>query len=187
VAIVAARRRGHLQAVAIAILLAGLLSACSAPVSPTITPTVSEPSPTSEKVVLNCNTVLSDSDAAALTPPLHPIPSFASPVGTLETLLIEHGGQPCGWGAESTASLQVIVAIPFATELTAAKAAAASGEAVDVSQVDAAYFETSDGMGQVQIFMGSYWIDCASSAFTGADQAVETCSLVVSNLRGAGG
>jgi hypothetical protein len=156
----AARRRGHLQAVAIAILLAGLLSACSAPVSPTITPTVSEPSPTSEKVVLNCNTVLSDSDAAALTPPLHPIPSFASPV---------------------------IVAIPFATELTAAKAAAASGEAVDVSQVDAAYFETSDGMGQVQIFMGSYWIDCASSAFTGADQAVETCSLVVSNLRGAGG
>ena len=151
------------------------------------TPSGNEPSPTSEKVALNCNLVLTDGDAAALVPPLHPIPSFEPPSGTLPSLLVEHGGQPCGWGPESTASLQVIVAIPFATGLTAAKAAAASGQAVDVSQVDAAYFETSDGMGQVQIFMGSYWIDVASPAFTSADQALGACSLIVRNLRGAGG
>lgn len=181
------RRTRLLSAIAAAALLAGFVSACSSQVSETTTPTVSEPSPTSEQVALNCNLVISDSDAAALAPPLHPIPSFTPPSGTLQSLLVEHGGQPCGWGADSTASLQVIVAIPFASGLTAAKAAAASGQAIDVPQVDAAYFETSDGMGQAQIFMGSYWIDVASRTFTTADQAVDTCAVVVRNLRSAGG
>jgi hypothetical protein len=177
----------RVAAIATAALLAGLLSSCSTEASPTVTPSQSEPSPTSEKVALNCNLLLSDRDAAALTPPLHPIPAFGPPSGTLPSLLVEHGGQPCGWGVGSSASLQVVLAIPFASELTAAKAAAASGQAIDVPQVDAAYFEISDGMGQVQVFVGSYWIDIASPAFTTADQAVGTSELVVRNLRGAGG
>lgn len=177
----------RLAPIAAAALLAGLLAACSTEASPTVTPTLSEPSPTSEKVALNCNLLLSDRDAAASTPPLHPIPTFVPPSGTLPSLLVEHGGQPCGWGVDSSASLQVILAIPFASEFTAAKAAAASGQAIDVPQVDAAYFEISDGMGQVQVFFGSYWIDIASPAFTTPDRAVSMSTLVVRNLRSAGG
>src|SRR3954465_66163 len=131
---VATRRTRGLAAVAVGAVLAGILTACSGPLSPTFTPPASEPSPTSEKVALNCNLLLSDSDVAAMTPPLHPIPTFSPAAGTLASRLLDHGGQPGGWGGEPGASVQVVVAIPFASELRAAKAAAASGQAIDLPQ-----------------------------------------------------
>ena len=186
------RRSAVLLAVATAALAAGTLSACSSLIPTTPPPTTGAPaprapSPTSEQIALNCDLMITDADAAAFTPPLHPIPSFVPSAGTLPSVLVQHGGQPCGWGADSAASLQVVVAVPFTSGLKAAKAAAAAGQPVDLAQVDAAYFTTSDGMGQVQIFLGSYWIDVASPSFTSADQAQTVSALVVHNLRGAGG
>lgn len=183
----APRRFTPAAVIGAAALLVSILSACTGQLPRTVPPTVSEPSPTSQQVTLDCDLFLTDRDAASLSPAVHPIPSFTPPSGSLEALLVDHGGQPCGWGADSSASLQVIVAIPFAPGLRAAKAAAASGQAIDVPQVDAAYFSTSAGMGHVQIFLGGYWIDVASPAFTTADQALSTSSLVVRNIRGAGG
>ncbi|HEU0205072.1 MAG TPA: hypothetical protein VFQ74_00040 [Pseudolysinimonas sp.] len=150
--------------------------------------TTADPSPAALKVVINCNLVLSDAHAAALSPSVRPIPTFAPAAGTLGAKMVEQGGRPCGWGAESTASLEVVVAIPTAAGLAAAKMSAAStGQIANAAHASAAYFEVAGGWGRAQIFMGSYWIEVASPAFTTPEQAEGVYSSVIADVRSAGG
>ena len=179
---------------ALAAVLAGCSPLSTSPSTAPAAASTSSPSaapdatPTSNTVVIDCDLVLSDADAAGLTPSLKPIPSFAPAAGTLGAAMVEQGGRPCGWGAESAASLEAVVAIPTPAGLAAAKKAASStGQVTDAGQSDAAYFEVTNGVGRAQIFMGSYWIEVASPAFTTADQAESVYSLVIHDLRSAGG
>ena len=160
----------------------------SSPVPSTSSASTPDPSPATDKVVINCNLVLSDAHAAGLSPSVRPIPTFAPAAGTLGATMVEQGGRPCGWGAESAASLEVVVAIPTAAGLVTAKTSAAStGQVADAPQADAAYFEIASGWGRAQIFLGSYWIEVASPAFTTPQQAEDVYSSVISDLRSAGG
>jgi hypothetical protein len=155
--------------------------------SATASPT-GDPTPPNDRVVIDCSIILSDAHAAELTPSLTPVPAFTPSPGTLGATMVAEGGRPCGWGAGATASLEVVAAIPTPAGLTTAKKAAAStGQLAHFTQADAAYFEIADGIGRAQIFMGSYWIEVASSTFTTAEQAENVYSVVINDLRSAGG
>ena len=131
--------------------------------------------------------MLSDAHAAALTPPLTPVPNYLPASGSLGASMVAQGGQSCGWSGDGS-SLEVVVAIPFAAGLRAARAAATStGQPSDALQADSVFFEVSDGVGRAQIFMGSEWFEVASPAFATPDEAESVYALVISDLRSAGG
>lgn len=188
------RRTSLIAVAALALVLTGCSSllGSTGTVAPQTTSPAGSPStaaqPTPVPVVINCNLVLSDADAAGLTPSVKPIPTFAPAAGTLGATMVEQGARPCGWGAESAATLEVVVAIPTAAGLTAAKKAASStGQVADPELSDGAYFEVVGGVGRAQVFIGSYWIEVASPDFATADQAASVYSLVIHDLRSAGG
>lgn len=182
------------------VALASALAACSfvgTSGSPTSSPAASPPAATAapatpgpehDHVIIDCNLVFADDQAAALTPPLIPVPTFAPAAGSLGAAMVDAGGKPCGWGTDATtASLEVVVAIPTETELTAAKASASTGQVAHSLRSDTIYFAVADGVGRAQVFFGSYWIEVASSAFTTPDQAEAVYDLVIQDLRSAGG
>lgn len=178
------------------LVLAGALAGCTAgqpgaaPPSPaTATTSAAVPSadPTPAPVVMNCNLVIMDADAARLTPPLTAVPGYTPAAGTLGATMVAQGAQPCGWGTGPTASVEVVVAIPTAKGLTAAKAAASTGQVAPSLRGDTVYFQVTDGVGRAQIFIGSYWIEVASATFTTAEEAEAVYDVVIRDLRSAGG
>jgi hypothetical protein len=179
-----------------AFVLLGALAGCAAgtgvstPSAPaTAASETATPSahPTPERIIINCNLVMTDADAARLTPPLIPVAGYAPAAGTLGATMVAGGAQHCGWGTGSTASVEVVVAIPTAKGLIAAKAAASTGQVAPSLRGDTIYFQVTDGVGRAQVFIGSYWIEVASAAFTTPEEAEAVYDVVIRDLRSAGG
>jgi len=146
--------------------------------------------PTQSRAPLNveCSLFLKDADAAALTPPLQPIPSYKPGPGTPEAAMVGQGGRACGWGTDSVASLVITLAIPGVHALAAARKAASTGEPMSPPQVDVAYFARgTDGIGREQIFLGSEWLEIASPSFATADDAAAIDGRIILTWRSAGG
>lgn len=181
--------RGRTPALAAiaALVLAGALAGCTAGAGAGAarTPAATQSAP--ERVVINCNLIVTDDDAARLTPPLTPVAGYTPAAGTLGATMVAGGAQPCGWGLGSTASLEVVVAIPGYAAFKAAEAAASTGQVAPSQRGDKIYFQVTDGVGRAQVFIGRYWIEVASAAFTTPEQAQTVYGVVVSNLRSAGG
>jgi len=188
------RNRSALAALA-ALVLASALAGCTVghgavPSSPAATPsavTIPTADPTPVPVVISCNLIFTDADAAALTPPLTPVAGYTPAAGTLGATMVAGGAQHCGWGTGSTASLEVVVAIPPAAEFEKAEAAASGGQVAPSLRGDTVYFQATDGVGRAQAFIGRYWIEVASAAFTTPEQAQTVYGVVIGNLRSAGG
>jgi hypothetical protein len=132
--------------------------------------------------------MLTDEHAAELAPPLTPMPGYVPAAGTLGAAMVAQGGQACGWQSGSAWALEVVAALPSDTGLASAEKAASHGEKAPAPLARAAYFTVGDdGIGRAQIFMGSYWIEVASPAFTTADEAEAIYYQVIRTFRSAGG
>jgi hypothetical protein len=150
-------------------------------------PDATEPA-TPRPVVIDCALLLSDADAAGLTPPLAPIASYTPTPGTLGATMAADGARVCGWGTGGAATLEIAAALPASKDLAAAKTAAETGgESLAPAQTDGGFFAVEGGVGRVQLFIGQWWIVISSSAFTESDKGALVSPHVIHDLRTAGG
>ena len=81
--------------------------------------------------------------------------------------------------------LEVAIATPLPSDLSAAKAAAAGGSPI-TSGGESGYFAVHNGVGSAQFFFGSLWLDVSSADFTTAADAQAIYPTVVANQQKAG-
>jgi hypothetical protein len=92
------------------------------------------------------------------------------------------------WGTNDVAALEVVLAIPGARDLAAARKAASTGEPIAAPQVDAAYFSRgANGIACEQIFLGAEWLEIGSPGFQSASGADAFDQRIVLTWRSAGG
>lgn len=97
--------------------------------------------------------------------------SFTPDAGTLAAAAVASKGVACRWiNQTSSATVDVSIAHPAPTALSAARDAASAGTPVS-GLGDAAYFATSGGAGVVQVFRGEFWITARSVFFSTAADA----------------
>ncbi len=156
--------------------------------SPTPAPSPSG-KPTYGKVVMNCDLILSTAHAAELTPSLTPDPSYQPKAGSLGADMQAKGAHVCGWANKAkSASIEVALALGSPAAITLAEAAAAaSGVTAPPAGAQAAYFTRVGKVGQAEIFLGSYWIETSSTSFDTAVTASDFYSVMLQDLRSAGG
>jgi hypothetical protein len=173
----------------------GPLPATSSPVptpsavpTPTLTakptPTVA---PTNRPFVENCGILITPDQLYAYNPNYVVDPNYAPKPGTVASAVKAQLGQTCGWINESSGDiLEVAVAAPIPSALTAAKTAAAGGTPIS-AYGEQGYFAVKGGIGSAQIFMGSLWLIVSSPEFVTTDDANAIFPVVVHNQMTAGG
>ncbi|WP_349904218.1 hypothetical protein [Parafrigoribacterium humi] len=98
-------------------------------------------------------------------------PAYKPAAGSDGATALSFKGISCGLVNDSSGVVtSVSIAHPGASDLTALKSAAARGAATS-GLGDAAYFSTNGQVGQLQVFMGPYWISTSSVFFGTADDA----------------
>lgn len=158
--------------------------------SPSSSPTTSPaptPAPTNQKVVEDCNILLTPAQVYAYNPNFVRDTAYSPKPGSVPAALAAVDGQTCGWLDETSGSeIEVALAIPTTAEWTAAKSAASGGAPINEAG-EHGYFAVKDGVGSAQFFFGSIWLDVSSADFTSVDDASAIFRTVVENQLHAGG
>jgi hypothetical protein len=145
------------------------------------------PTPTSEKVVEDCNILFTPAQVYAYNPNFVRETAYVPRPGSVPAAIAAVEGQTCGWLDETSGSrIEVGLATPFTAQWTAAKAAASSGTPLDSAGYHG-YFAVKDGVGSAQFFFGSIWLDVSSADFASSDDASAVYSIVLENQVHAGG
>jgi hypothetical protein len=106
---------------------------------------------------------------------------FTPKSGTDASKALGYKGLACSWINQTSSDL-IIVSVAHPSDLTSLKANASSGTAVS-GLGNVAYFTTSAGVGELQIFNGPFWITLNSVAFGAADDARELASAAISTAK----
>jgi hypothetical protein len=152
------------------------------------TPAAAAPSPTAAAPVVQ-GTAIGVTCSALLTPqviydfnPNYSLQSSFTPKsGTDASKALGYKGLACSWINQTSSDL-INVSVAHLSDLTSVKAAAISGTAV-AGLGDAAYFSTSAGVGELQIFKGPFWITLNSVAFGVPDDARQLASAATSTAK----
>lgn len=109
--------------------------------------------------------------------------NYAPAAGTAASTALGYEGLACGWiNQTSRAIISVGAAHPAASDLAVLRSAAGSGTAVS-GLGDAAWFSTSGGIGQLQVFTGPFWITASSDYFGTADDARDLVKAAVAAIK----
>ncbi|MDQ1548184.1 MAG: hypothetical protein QOH69_3088 [Actinomycetota bacterium] len=161
--------------------------ASSASPTPSTAPTPSPTSPTTPKFVEDCATLFTSAQVYDYNPNYVADPSFAPKSGSVSAAIAANAGQTCGWVNETSKSeIEIAVATPLLSALTAAKAAASTGVPIS-SAGEHGYFTVKNGVGSAQFFFGSLWLSVSSADFTTATDAQGVYPTVIQNQLNAGG
>ena len=92
---------------------------------------------------------------------------------------IAHSGLACGWLQQSSKiTIDLAVAHPTVSGLATLKTAASTGSAGAPGQ----YFSVKNGTGELQQFVGPYWVSLSSIAFASAADAQPLMGTVTAAL-----
>jgi len=152
--------------------------------APSPTPT---PEPTGTPVALSCDEILSPQNVYDFNPNFGTAPAYEPATDSLAATAVKYSGVACGWSNQTSGELiEIAVAQPEPTLMTTLKDAAIAG-----SQVVPTYSSTADiegfftvdaGVGQVQVFTGTYWVTVNSPAFYEPGDAQALVATVLGNL-----
>jgi hypothetical protein len=148
--------------------------------SPSATPAPPASGPTPLK--LGCDQVLSLDQVYAYNPNFVPDSNY-SPAGASDAAKAVAGqGVACGWVNETSGSeLMVAMSEPSPATLAAAKRSAATGAPVSGDGATG-YFSVRGGVGEAQLFTGSFWVVIASADFGVAGDVTPLIQPVIGNL-----
>ena len=165
-------------------------SAASATPTPTATPAPSStPTPTAAgtAVALSCDQVLTLDDVYAFNPNYGVAPGFEATSASGKTAA-EFQGLNCGLlNQSSDGIIEISVAQPNDVLMGQLKTkAAGSGPSVPTYGTPPAvegYFATAGGIGEAQVFNGTYWVTVSSTEFFEAGDAEQLVSAALSHLQ----
>lgn len=182
----------------VAISSLAMLTACAPEnhvLTPTETPQISasptgegtfdpETDPVNPSVGVDCRTLVDDqtiydwgSGNFALDTSYEPAPESAA------AQLVALGGIACRWvNLTSSETVDVAVAIPSATQLADAEAAASATSELAPAISDRAYFRADGSAGHVDIFTDKYWIAADSTWFVSPSDAAPLLQAALSAL-----
>jgi hypothetical protein len=137
--------------------------------------------------VEDCNILLTPAQVYAYNANYVRDTAYTPKAGSVAAAIAAADGQTCAWLNETSGSqLEVAIATPYASQLTAAKAAASGGTPI-VEGGEHGYFAVTNGIGSAQFFFGSIWLDVSSADFVTANDAAAVYPTVVENQLHAGG
>jgi hypothetical protein len=157
----------------------------AAPSVASATPTTPPPAPVAQgtAIAVTCNALLTPQVIYNFNPNYSLQASFKPKSGTDASKALSYQGLACSWINQTSSDLiNVSVARPAPSNLASVKAAASSGTAAS-GLGNAAYFSTSAGVGELQVFNGPFWITLSSVAFGTADDARDLASAAVSTAK----
>jgi hypothetical protein len=151
----------------------------STPTSP------AKPAPTapgSTPLKLGCDQVLSVDQVYAYNPNFVPDTKYSAAASPDAAKAVANRGVACGWVNETSGSeLMVAMSEPSPATLAAAKRSAASGAPVSGGGATG-YFSVRGGVGEAQLFTGSFWVVIASADFGVAGDVTPLIQPVIGNL-----
>lgn len=152
-----------------------------APTVPSATPAA--PAVKGTAIGVDCNGLLSPQVIYDFNPNFSLQAGFTPKSGTDASKALGYQGLACSW-INQTSSVLIIVSVahPSASDLASLKATASSGTAAS-GLGNAAYFKTSAGVGELQVFNGPFWITMSSVVFGTADDARDLASAAVSTAK----
>lgn len=157
----------------------------SASATPDATPSAT-PTPTREPGIpigMDCNTFLSPQTVYNFNPNTSLQPAYKPKPGSDANEAVSFSGIACGLVNNSSGAItSVSVAHPAASDLAALKSAATKGTAVS-GIGDTAWFSTSGGTGQLQVFKGPFWITASSVFFGTANDARQLVGAAVATVK----
>jgi hypothetical protein len=106
---------------------------------------------------------------------------FAPKSGTDASKAVGYQGLACSWINQTSSDL-ITVSAAHPSDLSSLKATASSGTTVS-GLGNAAYFKTTAGVGELQIFDGPFWITLSSDTFGTADDARDLASAAISTVK----
>lgn len=132
---------------------------------------------------VNCNALLSPQAVYDFNPNTSLQPAYKPKSGSDGSAALSFKGISCGLVNDSSgATTSVSAAHPAASDLATLKNAASKGTAVS-GLGDAAWFSTSGGSGQLQVFTGPYWVSASSVFFGSANDARQLTSAALAALK----
>ena len=156
----------------------------------TPTPTAtSTPTPTAAgtAVALSCDQVLTLDDVYAFNPNYGTAPDFAPKTASGKTAS-EFQGLNCGLLNQSSGEIIEISVVQPNDVLTTQLMNKAAGNSQIVPTYGTppaveGYFAATDGIGEAQVFAGTYWVTVSSSEFFEPGDAEQLVSAALSNLQ----
>jgi hypothetical protein len=153
-------------------------------------PTASDeptPSPTTPKFVEDCTILFTSAQVYDYNPNYVADPTYSPKSGSVSAAIAANAGQTCGWVNETSGSeIEIAIATPLPSALTAAKSAASTGTPISAAG-EHGYFTVKNGVGSAQFFFGSLWLSVSSVDFATAADAEGVYPTVVQNQLNAGG
>jgi hypothetical protein len=150
---------------------------------PVASATPAPPAPTVKGTALGvtCSTLLTPQAIYDFNPNFSLQSGFSPKSGTDASKAAGYQGLACSWINQTSSDL-IIVSAAHPSDLTALKASASSGTAVS-GLGNTAYFKTTAGVGELQIFDGPFWITLSSDTFGTADDARDLASAAISTVK----
>ncbi len=153
----------------------------SSTISPTPTPTPSAAAATATKIA--CGTLISAQAVYDFNPNFGLDSGFSPKAGSAAATAVADKGTACNWLNQTSGdTFAFAVSRPAATELASRKTTAATGTPAS-GLGDAAYFSTSGGVGQVDVFRGAYWLVATSVYFGSAADAKDLVTAALGALK----
>lgn len=152
--------------------------------SPTPTPSPTPTESSDPPVTQSCAQIFTAQQVYNYNPNVVANTTYTPASGSFAAQAASENGQTCGWINEtSNVQLDIAVSEPNATELAAAKASASANGGLTTFDASAMQnFQTQNGSGVMQVFIGSYWVIISSADFTTASDAQPVAQTVLTNL-----
>ena len=145
--------------------------------TPSSTPSATTPAGTA--IGKSCGDLVSLQSMYDFDPNFGAIAGYSPKAESSGAAAVTLSGLACGWVQQSSkVTIDLSVAHPGASRLESLKTAAAAGSA----EVQGQYFAVKNGVGQLQKFVGPYWITLSSIAFVSAADAQPLMITVASGL-----
>ena len=152
--------------------------------APSPTPT---PEATGSPITQICGDLLTLQDVYDFNPNYGSAPNYSPTTDGLAETAATYNGLTCGWSNQTSGELiEVSVVAPNGVLMTTLKQQAdADSQAVPTygtpPTVDG-FFTYSDGVGQAQVFTGTYWITLSTPAFGEPGDAESLLSVILAHL-----
>jgi hypothetical protein len=152
----------------------------AAPVA-SATPTPAAPVVTGTAIGVTCSALLTPQVIYDFNPNYSLQSGFTPKSGTDASKAVGYQGLACSWINQTSSDL-ITVSAAHPSDLSSLKASASSGTAAS-GLGNSAYFKTSAGVGELQIFDGPFWITLSSDSFGTADDARDLASAAISTVK----
>ncbi len=188
------RRHALLAAPVIVLLLAGCTQAPveeppTAGYTPTPAPTstVPRPTPTPDAgvvpVTTACDALIDSQAMYEYNSNVTAVADFVPSPDSAATEALRSSGIACRWVNQSSGdTIDVSVVNYKEAKLAEKKAAVAAASTPAPILGDEGYFDVAGGVGEAQIFSGTYWITATSSTFFGADDVAPLVEAATASL-----